>query len=86
VKTGRADVLATAYVRAGRTMVAVASWAKERAAVSLSVDWKTLGLDPAGVRITAPPIEGFQEGRTFDPGQPIPIEPGKGWLLVLQRL
>ncbi len=85
VKTGRADVLATAYVRAGRTMVAMASWAKERTDVALSIDWKALGLDPARVRITASPIEGFQEGRTFDPGQPLPVEPGKGWLLVLQQ-
>ena len=51
VKTGRADVLATAYVRDGRTMVALASWAKDAVDVRLAIDWKALGLDPAKVRI-----------------------------------
>ena len=47
VKADRADVLATSYVRNGRTMVALASWAKERVDVRLAIDWKALGLDPA---------------------------------------
>jgi hypothetical protein len=83
VKTGREDVLATAYVRDGRTMIAIASWAKERVDVRLGVDWKSLGLDPASARFTAPAIAGFQDGRSFDPGGPIPIEPARGWLLVV---
>jgi hypothetical protein len=82
VKTGREDVLATAYVRDGRTMIAVASWAKDSVDVRLAVDWKALGLDPAKARMTAPAIAGFQDARSFDPAGPIPIEPGKGWLLV----
>jgi hypothetical protein len=84
VKTGRADVLATTYVRDGRVMIALASWAKEPVDVRMGIDWKALGLDPATARITAPEIAGFQEGRTFNAAGPLPIEPGKGWLLVLQ--
>ena len=84
VKTGREDVLATAYVRDGRTMIALANWAKGAADVTLTIDWKALGLDPANVRITAPEIAGFQEGRTFRVADRIPLEPGKGWLLVVQ--
>ena len=84
VKTGRADVLATSYVRDGKTLVAVASWAKERVDVDLAIDWKALGLDPAKVKITAPAIEGFQDARTFAVGSRIPLEAGKGLVLVLQ--
>jgi hypothetical protein len=84
VKTGREDVLATAYVREGRTMIALASWAKTPVDVRLAIDWKGLGLDPAAARITAPAIEGFQEGRSFETGGPIAIEPGRGWLLIVQ--
>jgi hypothetical protein len=84
VKTGRDDVLATTYVREGRTMVVLASWAAAPIDVRLAVDWKALGVDPAKARITAPEIAGFQEGRSFDAAGPIPVEPGKGWLLVLQ--
>jgi hypothetical protein len=84
VKTGRDDLLATTFVRDGRTMIALASWANAPVAVRLAIDWKALGLDPAKARLTAPEIAEFQEGRTFDAAGPIPIEPGKGWLLVLQ--
>jgi len=84
IKTGRADVLATAYVRDGKTMVAVATWAKEAVDVRLSIDWKALGIDPTKARVVAPEIIGFQPGRTFDASGPIPLEPGKGWLLVIQ--
>jgi hypothetical protein len=84
VKTGREDVLATAYVRDGRTMIALANWATGAADVTLTIDWRALGLDPANVRITAPEIAGFQEGRTFRVADRIPLEPGKGWLLVVQ--
>ncbi|HQR66486.1 MAG TPA: DUF6067 family protein, partial [Thermoanaerobaculia bacterium] len=85
VRTGRTDVLATAYVRDGKTMVALASWAKEAVEVRLAVDWKALGLDEGRVRVSAPGIDGFQPSRAFDPSAPIPLEPGKGWLLVLER-
>jgi len=84
IKTGREDVLATTYICEGRTMIALASWAKDAVDVRLAIDWKALGLDPATARVAAPEIAGFQEARTFDPGGPIPIEAGKGWLLVLQ--
>jgi hypothetical protein len=84
VKTGRDDVLATAYVREGRTIVALASWANEAVGIRLAIDWKALGLDPDKARIVAPRIAGFQESRAFGPDESIPVEPGKGWLLVLQ--
>ncbi len=82
VRTGRDDVLATAYVKEGRTLVALASWAPEPAQVSLAVDWGALGLDAARVRIRAPAIRDFQEGAQFAVGEPIEVRPGRGWLLV----
>jgi hypothetical protein len=84
VKTDRADVLVTSYVREGRTMVALASWSKEKVDAKLAIDWAALGLDPAKAVITAPAIENFQPARTFAAGDAIPVEPGKGWLLVIQ--
>jgi hypothetical protein len=84
VKVDRPDVLATSYVRDGRTMVAVASWAKDPVNVRLAIDWRALGLDPTTARLEAPAIEKFQEARTFAADQPITIEPGKGWLIVIK--
>ncbi len=84
VKTDHSDVLATSYVKNGKTMVAVASWATSRVDVTLSIDWAALGLDVSRAQISAPAIENFQEARTFAPSQAIPVDPGKGWLLVIQ--
>ncbi|HWA40720.1 MAG TPA: glycoside hydrolase domain-containing protein, partial [Gemmatimonadales bacterium] len=84
VKTGRDDVLATAYVKNGKTMIAVASWATDTAEVRLRIDWRALGLDPARTSIWAPAIDRFQEARTFRIGEAIPVAPGKGWVLIVE--
>jgi len=84
VRTSRPEVLATTYMKPGKALVSVASWAKDPVEVALQIDWKRLGLDPATVTITAPAIEKFQDARTFKVGDSIPVEPSKGWLLVLQ--
>jgi pimeloyl-ACP methyl ester carboxylesterase len=82
VKTGNAAVPASVYRRDGKTMIALASWAKEAATVTLSVDWKALGLDPAKVTLSAPAVEQFHEERAWKPTDSIPVENGKGWLLI----
>ncbi len=91
VKTGTPEVLATAYVKRGdgiearpSVLIALASWAKEPVDIRLAIDWKKLGFDPKKAVLRAAAIEKFQEAAEFKPGDPIPIEPGKGWLLVLR--
>ena len=85
VTTHRNDVLATAYVADKRAMIAVASWAPDDTTVNLTFDWKTLGIDAAKARLTAPAIRDFQAAETFDPAAPIRVPKGKGWLLVLEE-
>jgi len=82
VKTDRKDVLATAYVKKGQALISIAGWAKDPVAVRLSIDWKRLGIDPAKAKLTALPIESFQDAAVFKPGDAISIMPGKGWLLI----
>jgi hypothetical protein len=53
--------------------------------VRLSVDWQALGLDPARTILRAPAITAFQNAAEFAPDAQIPIEPGKGWLLVAEQ-
>ena len=81
VTTDSPDVKATAFVRDGRTLVALGNFAKEPRSVRLSIDWKRLGLDPAKAKIEARPIQGFQEGRTFAAGEAIPMLAKRGWML-----
>lgn len=85
VTTDRKDVLATSYVRKGqKTLIALASWAPGASKVRLHIDWKVLGL-PAGTKtLVAPEITGFQPAAVFKTSQPIPVAPGKGWLLIAE--
>ena len=85
VRSGRNDVLATAYVREGKTLVALASWANEPANCRLSIDWRALGLDPAKACLRAPAMTGFQPPALFRPAEKIPVYPGRGWLLVVEH-
>jgi hypothetical protein len=75
VRTGRDGVLATAYVKPGQVLISLASWAPERVECRLELDF-------AAASLTAPAIEGFQEARQFAPGEAIPVEAGRGWLLL----
>ena len=80
----RKDVKATAYSKNGKTLISVASWASSTVQVNLDIDWESLGLDPSKVKIKAPEIENFQPSREFAIDQSIPLEPTKGWLLVVE--
>jgi glycosyl hydrolase family 123 len=80
VRTGHDDVLATAYVRKGKTLLAVASWADVPVDCPLSIDWKALGLDPKKATLYAPAIDEYQQAAVFGPTDPIPLLPRQGWL------
>jgi hypothetical protein len=85
VKTGHADVLATAYVKKGKTLVSLASWCKNPVEVELKIDWRALGLKAKKCIIEAPEIEDFQEKRLFRVGEKIPVQPARGWLLIVRE-
>lgn len=85
VKTGRNDVLATVYKKKDKTLIAIASWASEPVRCRLTIDWKALGLDARTARLTAPALAHFQDAAQFSPDAEIPVAPGKGWLLILEK-
>jgi len=84
VYTNNADVPATVYRKPGATMIALSSWAPRDTTVTLHIDWQKLGIDPAHATIKAPAIANFQPAGKFTPGDPIPVEKGKGWLLIVR--
>jgi len=85
VRTGRADVLATSYLRPGRALVAVASWATDTVSVRLAIDWHAIGIPASAARVSARAVEGFQPALELGAGEPLRIAPGKGWLLEISR-
>jgi hypothetical protein len=85
VKVKGNDVFATAYLRKGRTLVSVASWAPGFVTAKLEIDFSVLGLDQSKTVIYAPPIKGFQPETIFKHGDDLPVAPGKGWLLLVDE-
>lgn len=84
VKTNYSDVLATIYVKGKKVLISIASWASEDTKIKLNIDWKALGIDPSKATLTAPEIKNFQPGSTFGVNDEIPVQKGKGWLLILK--
>ncbi len=85
VTTSNKEVLATAYLKDKKMLVSIASWAKEITDVKLIIDFNRAGLNSDRIKITAPEIKNFQEGREFKLNEPIPVEPAKGWLLIVEE-
>jgi hypothetical protein len=81
VRTDHADVLCTAYLKPGRALLAVASWALEPVEVRLTLDREALGLGDGPIHWGAAASEGFQEEARFSDGEPVRVAPGRGWLL-----
>jgi len=84
VTTDNKDIKATVFIKAGKTLISIASWASKAVLVNIEVIWEALGLLSENVTIEAPEIANFQLGRVFDQGESLPVEPGKGWLLILR--
>ncbi|MCX6361442.1 MAG: DUF6067 family protein [Armatimonadetes bacterium] len=85
VRTSSKEVLATVYRRKGKALIALASWATAKVDVTLIIDWKALGISPAKAVISAPAVEDFQPARSFAAGDAVPVEPLKGWLLLIEE-
>jgi hypothetical protein len=81
VRTGNQQVLATAYVRPDRILIALASWSEGDEAVGLELDLGALGLGE-GARAYAPPVAGLQEGGEVDLSA-VSVPAGQGlWVVV----
>lgn len=85
VRTGRSKVLATVYQQKDRILIALGSWENEPVQVQLKIDWDQLGMDKDLVKISAPYIEGYQADHLFTPDNRIPVDPLKGWLLIVEN-
>lgn len=84
VTTNNPKVKATAYVRDGKTLIALGNWSDKTEQVRLTIDGQQTGIDLSKARLVAPAVESFQPAAEFKPGEPIPVESKKGWLLILQ--
>ncbi len=84
VKTDQEGILATVYVKKRKALISIASWAKQPLNCRLKIDWNALGMNAQTARLSAPSIPGFQSEAQLSPAAEIPMEPGRGWLLLLE--
>jgi hypothetical protein len=85
VKATPEGILATVYRKQGKALISIASWAKESVKCRLIIDWSALGMKAKSATLSAQNIPGFQEETRFAPADEIPVEPGRGWLLLLEE-
>lgn len=85
VRTGRADIPATVYMKADAALISLASWSKEDTAVRLDIDWQRLGLHPDRVVITAPAVAGLQAYQEFTAVDTIPVPANQGIFLLVEE-
>lgn len=75
-------------VKEKETLIAIASWSEKDEEVTLTFDFKALGIDATKAKLVAPPLESFNRANKtveFDLKKPIAVPALKGWLLVLSE-
>ena len=84
VETSDPEVKATAFVNKGRVLVAVGNFSAQEKSVSLTFDWKRLGLKANRVKARIPAVKNFQEESQYDTAQPLVIPAKKGYLIWIE--
>ncbi|MFD0941883.1 glycoside hydrolase domain-containing protein [Pedobacter boryungensis] len=85
VKTSNVEILTTVYKKPGAALVSIASWADNDAKITLNIDWKKLGIDPAKAVITVPNVKDFQTSSSLTAQSEILVPKGKGLLIVIKE-
>ncbi len=85
VETSDPEVKATAFVHKGRVLVAVGNFSGEEKRVTLTFDWKRLGLKVGKVKARIPAVENFQEENKYDFTSPLVIPAKQGNLIWIEE-
>ncbi|MFT4153650.1 glycoside hydrolase domain-containing protein [Parafilimonas sp.] len=84
VTTSDSSVLATSYIKKDSILIAIAGWNKKNVDVYIHIDAAKLGWQHGEVML-APAIDNYRPQRTFNINNPLTVEPGKGWLLIIKK-
>ncbi len=85
VTTNQKDVYATAYIKKGKTLIAIGSWVDAPVDINLNIDWKKLGLNPDKVTIEMPEVKGYQSLKTLKKGEKISLDAkGEVFLVITE--
>jgi hypothetical protein len=83
VRTDNVNVLATSYVKDGKTLIALASWVADDVDVRLDVDWEALGIDASTATAIVPGLAGLQNEAVVNVSRAVRIPAGGGLFVLL---
>ena len=78
-------VKVTAFIRPERALLSLGNYSDEAKDVTLTIDWKRLGMDPENVRLVATAIKEMQPAMQWEAGESLKLEPRKGWLIYVEQ-
>jgi hypothetical protein len=84
VKTNNENILASVYLKENSMMVAIGNWSDEVQKISLSVDWKKLGMNPSSAIVEVPEIVDLQDAAIADLNN-LTIPASKGLILIFNK-
>ncbi|HDZ41621.1 MAG TPA: hypothetical protein ENH59_08085 [Bacteroidetes bacterium] len=84
VTTGYRNAPATVYLKDNKVMIAIASWYDENKELWLNIDWSKIGMNRNESVLRAPYIRNFQAEKIYSPWERIPLEAGKGVVLIIE--
>jgi hypothetical protein len=86
VTTDQKDVYATVYCKKDKILIALANWGGVKVDVKLKLKDKLLLKNMEEAVLVAPEIKDFQPAVEIKLSEPIPVEPRRGWLLILDGI
>jgi hypothetical protein len=82
--TDHPEVLASAYIKNDKVLIALGNWTDKEQNVSLELDWKKMGLDASRAKIEIPEIEKLQDGGAADLKH-LKIPASRGLILIISQ-
>ena len=79
------NVKTTVYAHANQLLLAIGNFSDTVQYITPRFKAGVTGFPSNNISINAPAIKDYQPAETFQPGEPIRVDPKKGWLLVISK-
>jgi len=84
VKTNKKDILASLFLGKGKVLISLGNWTKSEQTISLTIDWKNIGIDPETAKIEIPNIDGLQASGQADI-RSLTIPASQGLIIIISK-
>ena len=84
VQVNNENVKATAYVKNGKTLIAIGNWNTNDTTIKLKLNWEKLGLKQKNAKLVQPGVEMFQSSAQYNINDNIVVPGGKGLLVIVE--